>query len=54
MYWSFFDAATNLGLLTKAGLAVEEAKVLGQSEDGEPVEFLWVVAHKPSVAGVSL
>jgi SAM-dependent methyltransferase len=52
MSWSFFDAETNLRLLTEAGLAMEEAKVLGQSEDGEPVEFLWVVAHRPGVAGV--
>jgi SAM-dependent methyltransferase len=51
MYWSFFDAETNLRLLARAGLAVEEAKVLRQFEDGEPVEFLWVIAHKPGVAG---
>lgn len=48
MYWSFFDAETNLGLLRQAGLVVEEAKVVPQVEGRIEVSFLWVVAHKPA------
>jgi SAM-dependent methyltransferase len=47
MYWSFFDAQTNLRLLRQAGLVVDEAVVLPQLEGWVEVSFLWVVAHKP-------
>lgn len=47
MYWSGFDAETNLGLVRDAGLMIERHEVLENFEDDETVKFLWVVAGKP-------
>jgi hypothetical protein len=48
MYWSHFDAETNQRLVEEAGLITESATLETADEDGAPVTFLWVVAHKPS------
>jgi SAM-dependent methyltransferase len=47
MYFSHFDAATNLDLLQQAGFLIERQEVIPEDEDGELVDFLWVVAAKP-------
>ncbi len=46
MYFSHFDAETNLALIRQAGLAVERAEVVPQ--DDEDGSFLWVVARAPA------
>lgn len=46
MYWSHFDAATNLRLVEEAGLAIESAELETADEDGAQVTFLWIVARK--------
>ena len=47
MFFSHYDAATNRGLVEQAGLALLDAQVVVEDEDGEPVAFLWVAARKP-------
>ncbi len=47
MYWSIFDADTNLTLIRDAGLTVERSEILLNFEDGREVRFLWVLARKP-------
>lgn len=47
MFFSHHDAATNRWLVERAGLTVTRAEVESEDEDGEPVEFLWVMARKP-------
>jgi cyclopropane fatty-acyl-phospholipid synthase-like methyltransferase len=47
MFFSHYDAATNRGLVEQAGLALFDAQVLVEDEDGDPVAFLWVAARKP-------
>jgi len=47
MYWSSYDADTNLALITEAGLDIASDEVLKNFEDGREVRFLWVVATKP-------
>jgi len=42
MYWSGYDAATNLRLVQEAGFALIETEIATQLEDGQNVEFLWV------------
>jgi SAM-dependent methyltransferase len=49
MYWSHFDAETNLGLVEEAGLTIASSTLETADEDGAPVTFLWVVARKPNV-----
>ena len=51
MYWSHFDAETNLGLVEEAGLTIASSTLETADEDGAPVTFLWVVARKPNVQG---
>ncbi|HET7037077.1 MAG TPA: class I SAM-dependent methyltransferase [Thermomicrobiaceae bacterium] len=46
MYFSGYDAETNTRLIEEAGLRIEQATVETIEEDGQPVEFLWVVARK--------
>jgi SAM-dependent methyltransferase len=46
MYFSHFDAATNLDLLQQAGFLIERQEIVAEDEDGELVDFLWVVAAK--------
>ena len=45
MYWSSYDAATNVGIVRDAGLQVLRADEVAQEEDGKVVRFLWVVAR---------
>jgi diadenosine tetraphosphate (Ap4A) HIT family hydrolase/SAM-dependent methyltransferase len=47
MFWSGFDVETNVKLLRQAGLEVQDASVVDQSELGNPVQFLWVIARRP-------
>jgi SAM-dependent methyltransferase len=47
MYWSSYDAATNRRLVEEVGLRVDQANEETALEFGQPVTFLWVVAHKP-------
>lgn len=51
MYFSHHDAATNRRLVEAAGLTVTRAEVEAEDEDGQPVEFLWLMARKPSGDG---
>lgn len=44
MFWSHFDAPTNLRLLAEAGLRPDRHEVLADLEDGREARFLWVVA----------
>lgn len=46
MYWSSYDAQTNLALVSQAGFTLVETEILVDEEDGEPVSFLWVFAQK--------
>ncbi len=50
MFFSHHDAKTNRGLVEAAGFTVSWAEVWSEDEDGEPVEFLWVLARKPVVS----
>jgi ubiquinone/menaquinone biosynthesis C-methylase UbiE len=47
MYWSTFDAETNLRLVREAGLEVVRSEIETVQEFGETVSFLWIVAQKP-------
>ena len=46
MYWSSFDAETNLKLLRDTGFTIHEHKVLEDDEDGTLVPFVWILAAK--------
>jgi SAM-dependent methyltransferase len=46
MFWSHFDAETNRELVRQAGLTLLDAQVVAEDEDGQPVQFLWVIARK--------
>ncbi len=46
MYWSNWDADTNLRLIAAAGLEVISAEEHTEDEDGAPVTHLWVVARR--------
>ena len=47
MYWSHFDSVTNQRLVQAVGLDILSAVEETDTEDGEMVTFLWVVAQKP-------
>jgi SAM-dependent methyltransferase len=47
MFFSSFDADTNLGLVRAAGFVDVEGEVIGLDEDGQIVSFLWVTATRP-------
>lgn len=47
MYFSHYDSQTNKSLVESAGFEIESAEEIPDSEDGIPVNFLWVVARKP-------
>lgn len=52
MYWSSWDAQTNLSLVEGVGLALIDADLRADGlrmgdEDGQEVGFLWVLARKP-------
>ena len=53
MYFSHFDAETNLRLLQDAGFVIERNEIAGELEDGDRVDFLWVAARKPDGQGGS-
>jgi ubiquinone/menaquinone biosynthesis C-methylase UbiE len=46
MYWSIFDSEENKQLVQKAGLTIISADEKTEEEDGVPITFLWIVAHK--------
>jgi SAM-dependent methyltransferase len=46
MYWSSFDKGTSVRLLCDAGFTVIHACEETADEEGVPVTFLWVLAHK--------
>lgn len=46
MYWSGYDADTNLRLVQDAGFVVDRREVLQNFEDDETVRFLWILARK--------
>ena len=48
MYWSGFDGETNRRLVEETGLNVVSATYETEEEFGQPVNFLWVVARKPT------
>jgi len=45
MFFSHYDAKTNLTLLREAGLTIERSEEVDQ--DNEDARFLWVVAKQP-------
>jgi len=46
MYWSHFDAQTNLRLIEEAGFQIRTAQEETAEEHGQPATFLWVIARK--------
>jgi SAM-dependent methyltransferase len=46
MYWSGFDAETNIQLIESAGLQLLRHDVLMNFEDNQEVMFLWVLGRK--------
>jgi SAM-dependent methyltransferase len=48
MFFSGFDAARNLRLLTDAGLTVEHEEVLAMHEPEGDTPFHWVLASRPT------
>ncbi|KIW67665.1 hypothetical protein PV04_06897 [Phialophora macrospora] len=46
MYWSSFDADTNLQMMQHVGFTIIESQILLDDEDGRIVPFLWVLARK--------
>jgi SAM-dependent methyltransferase len=46
MFWSGHDPATNVGLIRNAGFEVLDRDIVTQIEDGEQVDFLWVLAKR--------
>ena len=46
MYWSSYNAQTNLDLVSQAGFTLIETEILTDDENGEPVSFLWILAKK--------
>jgi SAM-dependent methyltransferase len=47
MFFSSFDADTNLSLVRAAGFVDVDGEVIGLDEDGQTVSFLWVTATRP-------
>jgi SAM-dependent methyltransferase len=48
-FWSDFDVETNMNLLARAYLDVEDASVIDQVEVDHPVRFLWVTTRRSVV-----
>jgi SAM-dependent methyltransferase len=46
MFWSSYDAQTNLDLVQRAGFELLRNEVLSNFEDGRQVFFLWILARK--------
>ena len=47
MYWSSYDAESNVRLVEEAGLEIVESQEETEEEHGQPISFLWIVAKKP-------
>ncbi|HHC08907.1 MAG TPA: class I SAM-dependent methyltransferase [Actinobacteria bacterium] len=47
MYWSGYDAATNIRMLIDAGFEVIRAEVVPQIEPDGEVRFLWCTTRRP-------
>jgi SAM-dependent methyltransferase len=47
MFFSHFDAPTNLRMLKEAGFIVRREEIIGEREHGEVAKFLWVLAERP-------
>ncbi|HYZ91824.1 MAG TPA: class I SAM-dependent methyltransferase [Actinomycetota bacterium] len=48
MYWSGFDAATNVELVHDAGFQILRNDVLTNFEDDQEVRFVWILGRKPA------
>jgi len=46
MFWSSHDPATSVDLIRNAGFEVLDCDIVPQIEDGEQVDFLWVLAKR--------
>ncbi len=46
MFFSHFDAAANRTLLEEADFDIARADIIGEEENGEIVNFLWVLARR--------
>lgn len=46
MYWSGFDAQTNVALVSSAGFEIVRDEVLTNFEDNESVRFVWIIGQK--------
>ena len=53
MYWSGWEPEVTLGLVGAAGLQVVRSEVETVVEDGDDVQFLWVVGRRPGCAGAA-
>ena len=49
MFWSVYDAETNLRLIREAGLEIMSRKKVRENVLGQAVTFLWITAQKPSL-----
>lgn len=47
MYFSGYDAETNIRLVREAGMEIVSARAETDEEFGRPTTFLWIVARKP-------
>jgi len=47
MFFSHFDAPTNLRLLKEAGFIVRREEIIGEEEHGGVANFLWMLAERP-------
>jgi SAM-dependent methyltransferase len=48
MFFSHYDAATNIVLLREAGFAIERMEEIDQDDDDG--RFLWIVARRPTAS----
>lgn len=46
MFWSQFDAATNLEIIRQAGFEVVSQEIIEEMEDGRLIPFQWIIARK--------
>jgi SAM-dependent methyltransferase len=46
MYFSHFDMPTNRSMVQRAGFVIDSAEVVEDDEDGRPVAFGWIIAHR--------
>jgi SAM-dependent methyltransferase len=46
MYWSQFDAATNVEGIRKAGFTILQDEIIEEEEHGSSVPFQWILAQK--------